>query len=283
MTAKPLVLIALLTVMLTPAAERRTARDAVRMPEDLVSIRQLADRGNIQAQLVLGRKLLANNQNADALAWYRKTAEKDCLDGVYQVGHLLLFGANSPHAGQSIAANPAEGIQWTYRAATNFYVGAYRNMSLAMQRGLGVRTNLAEAYAWMQLYADGEPENGRAALEMLGLKLKTDVLVEGRRLAGEFRKKQWPKLKSPATQVAKATPVLLKLTGITVGGRTPLAVINKRSFGPGESGKVTLAKGGTATLKCVEIREDAVLVEVEGEDDPRWLQFDNSVGGVAGP
>lgn len=284
MNAKIITLMATLTLALPSLAQRPPSRQTVRLPSDLVSIRQLADQGNIQARLELGRRFLANNHHADALGWYRKTAEQDCPDGIFQVGSLLLFGARSSHPGQKVEANPAEGIKWTYHAATNSYVEAYRNMSLALQHGLGVRTNLAEAYAWMQLYADRDP-NGRGALEMLGLKLETAVLVEGRRMGGEFKHGYWPKLKLAgsmvvAVAVAKA-PVALKLTGLT-SGKIPLAVINQRTFGPGDSAKVPLAGGGTATVTCREIREDAVLVEVDSEEEPRWLTFENGTGTLAG-
>lgn len=276
-----IVLMALLTLRLVAQAQPALSRDTVRLPEDMVAIRQLADRGSIQAQLALGKKFLANQQPADALNWYLKTAQNDCLDGIHQVGNLMLFGADSPYPDQKVKAEPKEGVKWTFRAATNSYVSAYRNMSIAMQRGLGVKTNLVESYAWMQLYADAEPGIGREALETLSLRFDTDVLVAGRKLAGEFKQGNWPKLKF-ASLAGEKPPAVLKLTGVTVGGRTPLAVINRRTFGPGESAKVPLANGGTAKVKCLEIRDDSVQVEVEGEDEPRWLQFEQSADILAG-
>ena len=270
-----------------PAWGQRLASNGVRLPDDLVSIRQLADQGSIQAQLALGKKFLAMQHPADALIWYRKTAEKDCMDGVHQVGQMLLFGAASQYPGQRVESKPAEGIKWTYRAATNSYTTAFRSMSTALQRGLGVKTNLVEAYAWMKLYAEAEPEVGHPLVEMLGLKLPTDVLVEGRKLASELNKGHWPPLQlavatSAVVPEAKAGPLVsLKLTGVTLGGRSPLAVINRRTFGPGESAKVPLEAGHSVSVKCLEIREDSVLVAVEGEADPRSLQFDTAVGVVA--
>ena len=157
--SKIALLMAVFTVGL-PAWGQRLASNGVRLPDDLVSIRQLADQGSIQAQLALGKKFLAMQHPADALIWYRKTAEKDCMDGVHQVGQMLLFGAASQYPGQRVESKPAEGIKWTYRAATNSYATPLRSISTPLHRALGVKTNLVEAYAWMKLYAEAEPEVG---------------------------------------------------------------------------------------------------------------------------
>jgi len=89
----------------------------------------------------------------------------------------------------------------------------------------------------MRLYAEGDTSHGQAALEDLELRLKTDVLLEGKELAGQFKLKQWPALVFATTS---QTLVALKLTGVTLDQRNPLAVINRRTFGKAESAGVPL-------------------------------------------
>lgn len=261
-------------------AQSPPLRQPVRLPSDLVAIKQMADAGSIQAQLALAKKLKFYDRCVDALAWYRKAAAEDCPDAVYGVGDMLLFGAPSPQRDQNVEPDHAEGIKWTYRAATNLYVNAFRSMSLARQRGLGVATNRAEAYAWMELYAEGDPDRGRPALEELTLRLDTSVLLEGKQIAKRFRNRQWP-----AIVVVGATPknlAALKLTGVTPGGRVPLCVINRRTLAKDETGSVPV-EGGTVSLKVLEIREDSAQVQVAEEAEPRWLYFVGSIPSLAGP
>ena len=64
--------------------------------------------------------------------------------------------------------------------------------------------------------------------------------------------------------------VALLLSGISIRGEQRLAIINNRSFGVGEEGDVTVP-GGKLKIRCVEIRENSVLIEAGGE--PRELRL----------
>ena len=143
-----------------------------------------------------------------------------------------------------------------------------------------MRTNAAQAYPWMLLYAERERRGGPTAAEALALRLDTQTLLEGKKIVALFKKSEWPKLSHLA---ARGQNVALKLTGVTMGGRNPLAVLNRRTLGIGESSSIPLEGGGSVRLKCLEIREDSVLVQVQGEGEARWLQFDNSVLAAAKP
>lgn len=270
-------LAAILACHPTPAAP---PRQLVRVPDDIVKLKQLADAGNLHAQLALAKRYAANGQFADSHASYLAAARTGSMDAIYQVGHNLLLGAASPQAEQRVDADPAEGIKWIYRAATNRYPAACADMALALQNGLGLQSNLPQAYAWLILYGDLDRDRGPAAMERFALRMNTDTLLEGKRLAAQFRKSIWPGL-----QVATTARVLvpLKLTGITMGGSTPLAVINRRTLGAGEATTLPREGGGTVTLRCLEIKKDCVRVEVSGEGAPRWITFDNSVVAVTQP
>jgi hypothetical protein len=260
-------------------AQKAATRPVAKTPDTILLIRQKAEAGNVPAQLALADKLVANEFCVDALAWYRKAADKGSKEAIYHVGNLLLFGAKSTVAGQGVPFNHLEGIQWTYRAATNSYAGAWRNMSLALQRGLGVKTNLAEAYAWLQLFTERDPARRRVELDALALKLDARMIPEAQRLATEFKNRKWPHLVLIAPP---KTRVVLTLDGITSGGTSPLAVVNRRSLAAGETVEIVVNKI-PINVTCLQIGEDTALVEVEGEAEPRWLRFERGLAVRGGP
>ncbi len=75
---------------------------------------------------------------------------------------------------------------------------------------------------------------------------------------------------NPGTPAPKATYDKLVLKGITGSAKSPLALINGKTFGAGDSYKV---QAGTNTFKvtCVSIAADHAVVQVEGEKETRKL------------
>jgi len=79
---------------------------------------------------------------------------------------------------------------------------------------------------------------------------------------------------TPAPPESPATPAAntLVLQGITWAGARSLACINSRSFAAGEEAKVRL--GGTnVTIRCLEIRPDAVLIQRFGPEAKQELKL----------
>jgi len=171
---------------------------------------------------------------------------------------------------QIVAANTSEGIRWTLQAATNFYPDALHDMSRAYQKGLGVGTNLLQAYAWEQLYAETSPGSivGKFELNQMALTLDTTAIRAAQELAAKFKQGIW---QSPPIQ-RSLEGTNLKLNGL-VGGSTPLAIINGKTFAEGESQTLTRGQQGPITVKCLKIDTNSVLISVEGEDAPRRLSM----------
>lgn len=240
----------------------------------ILAIKQRAEAGSIPAQIALGNKFVEYRRSADALIWYRKAADKGSVEGEYYLGNMLLNGEIGSTADQSVVANPIEGLTHTYRAATNSHPLACRNLSQALQKGLGTKTNFVEAYAWLQLCADRNPLLVRAELENLALRMPTRDLQEGQKLYKQFKNHQWPDpFPRAVAKAAQVVPVLdLKLDGISLGARSPLATINRRTVAVGEVAEITL-KGRTVEIKCLKIEDDSVSILVTGETEPRILRF----------
>ncbi len=75
---------------------------------------------------------------------------------------------------------------------------------------------------------------------------------------------------APIIPAAKVAYDKLVLKGVTGSAKSPLALINGKTFGAGDSYKV---QAGTNSFKvtCVSIATDHVIVQVEGEKEPRKL------------
>jgi hypothetical protein len=161
---------------------------------------------------------------------------------------------------------------------------------------LGVAKDAVQAYAWLQLHLDTAspsflPSARRAELNRIALGVDVATSQEGKRLAALYRSGRCPELvvlarpapkpalaasaqKSPAKPAPSATPQpapALKLNGIAMGPN-PVAMINGKTVGVGESATIA-TKTGTYVLKCLKIDSDSVLVNVEGEAEPRQIRF----------
>jgi hypothetical protein len=63
------------------------------------------------------------------------------------------------------------------------------------------------------------------------------------------------------------------LNGITPSGPKRTAMINGRTFEAGESGEVKLPSGIKVMIKCEEIKNDAVIIVVDGQRRELRLRF----------
>jgi TPR repeat protein len=233
---------------------------------DVAVTKQKAESGDPQAQLSLADTLSYNFKSAEALEWYRKAAQQGLTKAKSRIGEMLMFGAAGIPSSQNVKAKPSQGIRWTFEAATNRDVKAILNMSKALQNGIGVSTNLIEAYAWLQLYSESDTIVGRVMLNQLALRLDGQSLQKAQAMTTQFEAGQWPSL-SPRVLV-EGDP-RLKLNGVT-NGKTSFAIINGKGLVEGESAIIVL-KNESLKVKCIQIKQDAVLISIEGENEPRWL------------
>jgi hypothetical protein len=87
---------------------------------------------------------------------------------------------------------------------------------------------------------------------------------------------------SPVKMMAVASqpmvlPERLMLKSVSLGGKTPVAMINQCTLAAGETGKVRLAHTNL-TIKCVAIRADNVTVEMVGSGERQQLRFEHKPG-----
>lgn len=238
---------------------------------DVAALKRNAEAGDAAAQVALGDALASHWRASEALQWYRKAAAQGNVEAEYQVGNMLLFGGFGNPTALGVSPNHAEGIRWTYMAATNGHPLACYNMAKVLREGIGTSTNLIAAYAWLKFFAEtpGGSIVGRVHMNELALKMDTDSLRRAEALAARFKAGQW------RVPVARAIPdgdPGLKLGGITFSDKQSLAVINGKTLSEGESASLPL-KSGTLVIKCLKIERDSVLINLDGEDAPRLLRL----------
>ena len=245
-------------------------KEAVKMGfSDVAATKQKAEAGDAGAQLSYADTLSSNFKKAEALRWYRKAAEQGIVEAKCRLGEMLLFGDTGIPSDQTVKANPSEGIRWTFEAATNRNAKAFLNMSKAFDKGVGLNTNMIQAYAWLQLYADNSNTMGRVLLNQMALKLDTKSLSEAKALATQFNAGHWPTIH---TVVLHEGDSRLKLSGVTLRGKNSMAIINGRTLAEDETALLNL-KETTLKIRLLKINADSVLIQVEGEDEPRLLRL----------
>jgi TPR repeat protein len=219
--------------------------------------------------LASGDNCRTNARPAEALLWYRQAAQAGSIEAAYRAGVLLLDGEKSNLPAQSVPPDPAEGVRWLFRAATNQYPPACREMSRVYRDGVGVKTNLVQAYAWVRLFCELEPGPGAMEMDRLALKLEAQQIQAAQQLAWQFKNHQWPP--APCKKIVEGDP-RLSLNGLTLGGKKPLAVINRKTLAEGETAEFATPKG-SIVVTCVDIRDQSVVVDIAGENEARLLSF----------
>ena len=73
------------------------------------------------------------------------------------------------------------------------------------------------------------------------------------------------KTRTSGKQPPKTDASLFVVNGITPVGPRITIIINNHTFEVGESAEIKLANGAKAMVKCLEIRADSVLIEVDGQ------------------
>jgi len=80
------------------------------------------------------------------------------------------------------------------------------------------------------------------------------------------------RVSAPPSALAPTAPETLVLKGITWSKTRPMALINNHTFAANEEGNVRLGPSNVL-IRCVAIREDSVVVQVVGSNEPRTLSF----------
>ena len=124
-------------------------------------VRQLAEQGDIQAQVKLARMYEVGQgvpkDFNEALKWYKEAADHGNALAQGTLGWFFQYG-------QGVETNLPIAISWYRKAAEQGQAMSQLNLAVMYDDGIGVATNKEEAVKWYRLAADqGEP---RAQLDL---------------------------------------------------------------------------------------------------------------------
>ena len=185
-----------------------------------VRLDTLAEAGNVQAQLILGLKLLNGTGLPMSIekgaSWIERAAvggqavAQNCLGVLYQTGtgvavsmiHAVHWYEASARQGNLRAMTNlgkiyaggwkdvtdfAEAAHWFSLAAGMGEVDAQFDLAVLYQRGDGVPYSLIEAYKWYAIAASQGDRKAAAQLGLVAGRLTRNELVAARKAAADFR------------------------------------------------------------------------------------------------
>jgi hypothetical protein len=207
-----------------------------------------------------------NDQFNEALWAYTQAARAGSPAGALAAGTLLVSQGQAA-VGRERLLKLSTGLNYLFLAATNRQAQACAAISAACQNGVGVQTNLVNAYAWLQVAAQYAPSY-KADLDQLVIRLEPADVQHAQQLGREYLAGNWPPYIMRQIDQGDAQ---LKIQGVTRVGREPLLIVNGVTVAVHDTVAVKPAdkpKSSPAdklTVTCRELGSDYVLFEIAGE------------------
>jgi hypothetical protein len=234
---------------------------------DLAQVKAAAERGDAEAQDRLGDSYEGRFAYAAAAGWFRKAAEQGVAHAQWRLGMMLLDGRKT--FGESTVAVPKaadEGLKWVFLAANQGLDSAQLDLGYFYEKGYGVKQDYVEAYKWYKLGTQKHGLLGSMKLDPIILRMSQEQIQEGERRAKDFTPHRTTKAELPEPQYVQ--DIVLK--GISGSPNGRFALINNQTLSTGETGKVKAGQK-IVTVKCLEIKEKSVVVQIEGVEQPREI------------
>ena len=236
---------------------------------DLAQVKAAAERGEAQAQDRMGDSYEGRFNYSAAAEWFRKAAEQGVPHAQWRLGKMLLDGRPKFAEGSVPVPKAAdEGLKWILLAANQGLDGAQCDLGYFCEKGYGVKQDYVEAYKWYKLGTRKSGLLGSMKLDPLILKLSQEQIQEGERRAKDFTPHRTTKEELPDPQYDQ--DIVLK--GISGIPDRRFAVINNQTLGKGETGRIKAGQK-SVTVKCLEIKERSVVVQIEGIEQPKEIGF----------
>jgi len=159
----------------------------------LAAVQAKADGGDADAQFSLGLRygnaVGEARDFAQAVRWYRKAADQDCVLAQYNLGVMFARG-------QGVPQDDASSAGWIRKAAEGGDAGGQYDLGVLCHRASvnplrpGTMESRIEAYKWLHLAAAQGYKDSAAAWERLTITMTRTEVVEGNRRAAAFVARQ---------------------------------------------------------------------------------------------
>ena len=147
--------------------------------EDVDALQKLksdAERGDPNAQSVLGEVYYRAQDYQNAFAWFRKSAQQGYAAGQYNLGVMYMEGSGT-------AKDAGESVKWFLKAAEQRHIIALNNLAAAYFYGNGVQRDLIATYMWSSIGASLGDENSKKNLAGLKDQMTAAQVADGERRA----------------------------------------------------------------------------------------------------
>jgi len=132
----------------------------------------LAEEGNAAAQFNLGVIFAQDNNDAEAVKWYRLAAEQGYANAQFNLGFMY-------DSGRGVPQNDVEAVKWYRLAAEQGYANAQFNLGFMYANGEGVPQSDARAYLWFSMATaqgyEGASENRDIVSERLDVETRNSA------------------------------------------------------------------------------------------------------------
>lgn len=236
-----------------------------------------ADQNSAQTLIKDGKSLLNSGNVPAAVDKFRQAADTGNAQAAVLAGDLLLDQAEES-TGRNRLVKSFESGFYLFTAATNQQARACADLSRVFRDGIGVRTNIVSAYAWLELAARLDP-SFRPGLDDLVVQLTPGEIDSAQACARDMQHGIWPQCHFQRVTVDDPR---LRIQGLAVGQHGTLVILNDATFARGESGNVFPANAARGTyaprlyVTCLDITSDYVLLAVGGEPVLRLLPLNSS-------
>jgi len=153
--------------------EKKPSKEAL---DEFQKLKGEAEQGHPDAQSRLAEVYYRAQDYANALAWFRKSAEQGYAPGQYNLGVMYMEGSG-------MAKDANEAVKWFLKAAEQRDLASMNNLSALYFYGNGVPQDLVQTYVWTRIAAQLGDENSKKNLEALKSKLTPAQAEEAERLA----------------------------------------------------------------------------------------------------
>ncbi len=239
----------------------------------LAEIKAAADAGDPAAQDKLAEQFILRTDIKQAEFWYRKSAEQGYAHAQGKLGDMLLNRSRISINGTPAqrAAMGEEALKWATLAANQGDKRGQADLASICLEGKLVKPDLVEAYKWGDFAAQGSMIDtatiaGRSIRDSAILKMTPDQISEAKKRVAAFT----PHMPGKDELPEPSWVAQIKLSGLSGAVDRRLAIIGGTTFSQGETAPVKVS-GKTIKVRCLEIREKSVLVEIDGFDKPREL------------
>lgn len=143
--------------------------EAGRQQQGVQMLTELANSGNVLAQYRLGMLYYhghgVSEDEALAIYWWKKAAEQNHAESMFQLGSAFLFGSQTA----KIVPDPdREAAMWYFQAASAGHAEAQYHLGLLFLSGKGVEENRQESARWMQKAAAQGHAEAKKSLPRIG-------------------------------------------------------------------------------------------------------------------